>query len=213
MNIWDADRHGYIPRVQAVIQEPSAIRRVAPCSRTGSSNVDPAARTAMPHVKRAGTFVTLRDSGAGSGEATRPTVHISHAPIDNYLDFDLDVAKEQSRENPHCTTSNTPRQAREPVPRTESRNIKVPAERSGCYAPRAPKKSRRTSSRPWQNIEMIEEAALAYEPHRITYYLQRRPGLLHNYYFKHRVITEDAARTKHKALSDEAGEDRDPRGR
>ena len=46
--------------------------------------------------------------------------------------------------------------------------------------------------------EMIEEAALAYEPHRITYYLQDLAGLLHNYYFKHRVITEDAARTAAK---------------
>ena len=46
--------------------------------------------------------------------------------------------------------------------------------------------------------ELIEEAALAYEPHRITYYLQDLAGLLHSYYFKHRVITEDAARTTAK---------------
>ena len=43
--------------------------------------------------------------------------------------------------------------------------------------------------------EMIEEAALAYEPHRLTFYLQDLAGLLHNYYFKHRIITEDVART------------------
>jgi arginyl-tRNA synthetase len=43
---------------------------------------------------------------------------------------------------------------------------------------------------------MIEEAALAYEPHRLTFYLQDLAGLLHNYYFKHRIIdAEDAART------------------
>jgi arginyl-tRNA synthetase len=44
--------------------------------------------------------------------------------------------------------------------------------------------------------ETIEEAALAYEPHRLTFYLQDVAALLHNYYFKHRVIdAEDAPRT------------------
>jgi len=43
--------------------------------------------------------------------------------------------------------------------------------------------------------EVIEEAALSYEPHRLTFYLQDLAGLLHNYYFKHRVMTEDTART------------------
>jgi arginyl-tRNA synthetase len=46
--------------------------------------------------------------------------------------------------------------------------------------------------------EMIEEAALAYEPHRLTFYLQDLAGLLHNYYFKHRVITDDVKRTASK---------------
>ena len=39
---------------------------------------------------------------------------------------------------------------------------------------------------------------VAYEPHRLTFYLQDLAGLLHNYYFKHRVITEDASRTAAK---------------
>ena len=46
-----------------------------------------------------------------------------------------------------------------------------------------------------QYPEVIEEAALSYEPHRITYYLQNLAGLLHNYYFHHRIITEDRGRT------------------
>ncbi|NTW57657.1 MAG: arginine--tRNA ligase, partial [Nitrospirae bacterium] len=41
--------------------------------------------------------------------------------------------------------------------------------------------------------EVVEEAALNYEPHRLTFYLQDLAGLLHNYYFKHRIISDDAA--------------------
>ena len=37
----------------------------------------------------------------------------------------------------------------------------------------------------------IEGAARALEPHRITFYLQNLAGLLHNYYFHHRIIIDD----------------------
>jgi arginyl-tRNA synthetase len=38
---------------------------------------------------------------------------------------------------------------------------------------------------------VVEGAALSFEPHRITYYLQELAGMFHSYYNKHRVISED----------------------
>lgn len=38
---------------------------------------------------------------------------------------------------------------------------------------------------------VFEGAALACEPHRITYYLQELAGVFHAYYYRHRIITED----------------------
>jgi arginyl-tRNA synthetase len=42
---------------------------------------------------------------------------------------------------------------------------------------------------------VLEGAANAYEPHRITFYLQELAGMFHPYYHKYKVITEDADTT------------------
>jgi len=36
--------------------------------------------------------------------------------------------------------------------------------------------------------EIIQASALAFEPHRVTYYLQQLAALLHTFYNKHRVL-------------------------
>jgi arginyl-tRNA synthetase len=43
---------------------------------------------------------------------------------------------------------------------------------------------------------VFEQAALAREPHRITFYLQEIAGMFHPYYNRHRVVTEDIELTK-----------------
>ena len=60
----------------------------------------------VPMSKRAGTFVTLRDVVQEVGSDAARYIFLTRRS-DSHLDFDLDVAKEQSRENP-VTTSNTP---------------------------------------------------------------------------------------------------------
>ncbi|MGE5174613.1 MAG: arginine--tRNA ligase [Betaproteobacteria bacterium] len=193
VNIWGADHHGYIPRVQAVIQafgHPKdslhvLLVQLVAILRHGQP---------VPMSKRAGTFVTLRDVIQEVGSDAARYIFLTRRS-DSHLDFDLDVAKEQSRENPvyyvqyaHARLASLFREA-------EARNIPVP--KSDVVNPAL------LDLEEEQNIikmlakypEVIEEAALAYEPHRLTFYLQDLASLLHNYYFKHRVITEDAART------------------
>jgi arginyl-tRNA synthetase len=36
--------------------------------------------------------------------------------------------------------------------------------------------------------EVVQASALAFEPHRVTYYLQQLAALLHTFYNKHRVL-------------------------
>ena len=43
---------------------------------------------------------------------------------------------------------------------------------------------------------MLEGAARAFEPHRVTYYLQELAGIFHSYYHHHKVITDDPRLTK-----------------
>ena len=44
-----------------------------------------------------------------------------------------------------------------------------------------------------ERLEVIEGAAKALEPHRVTFFLNELAGIFHSYYNKNRVITDDAA--------------------
>jgi arginyl-tRNA synthetase len=100
VNIWGADHHGYIPRVQAVIQafgHPKdslhvLLVQLVAILRHGQP---------VPMSKRAGTFVTLRDVLQDVGRDAARYIFLTRK-TDSHLDFDLDIAKEQSRENPAC---------------------------------------------------------------------------------------------------------------
>ena len=194
VNIWGADHHGYIPRVQAVIQafgHPKdslhvLLVQLVSILRHGQP---------VPMSKRAGTFVTLRDVVQDVGRDAARYIFLTRK-TDSHLDFDLDVAKEQSRENPvyyvqyaHARISSVFREA-------GSRNIPVPMKDTVQIDLLDLEEEQNIIKALAKFPEMIEEAALAYEPHRLTFYLQDLAGLLHNYYFKHRIIdAEDPVRT------------------
>jgi arginyl-tRNA synthetase len=193
VNIWGADHYGYIPRVQAVIQafgHPKdslhvLLVQLVAILRHGQP---------VPMSKRAGNFVTLRDVVQEVGADAARFIFLTRRS-DSHLDFDLDVAKEQSRENPvyyvqyaHARLASLMREA-------AARGIAVP-DRDGVRVSLLDLEEEQNIIKALAKYpEVVEEAARAYEPHRLTYYLQDLAGLLHNYYFKHRVITEDVERT------------------
>jgi arginyl-tRNA synthetase len=151
----------------------------------------------VPMSKRAGDFVTLRDVVQEVGSDAARYIFLTRRS-DSHLDFDLDVAKEQSRENPvyyvqyaHARLASLFREA-------ESRGITVPPKERVDMSLLDLEEEQFIIKTLAKYSEVVEEAALAYEPHRLTFYLQDLAGLLHNYYFKHRVITEDVPRTSAK---------------
>lgn len=193
VNIWGADHHGYIPRVQAVIQafgHPKdslhvLLVQLVAILRHGQP---------VPMSKRAGNFVTLRDVVQDVGSDAARFIFLTRRS-DSHLDFDLDIAKEQSRENPvyyvqyaHARLASLFREA-------GARGIAVPGKEVVDVSLLDLEEEQNIIKALAKYPEVVEDAALAYEPHKLTFYLQDLAGLLHNYYFKHRVITEDAART------------------
>ena len=194
VNIWGADHHGYIPRVQAVIQAFGHPREALHVLLVQLVSILRHGQP-VPMSKRAGTFVTLRDVVQDVGRDAARYIFLTRK-TDSHLDFDLDVAKEQSRENPvyyvqyaHARIASVFREA-------VSRGMVVPLREQVAIDLLDLEEEQNIIKAMATFPEMIEEAALAYEPHRLTFYLQDLAGLLHNYYFKHRIIdAEDPART------------------
>jgi arginyl-tRNA synthetase len=98
INVWGADHHGYIPRIkgalQALEQNPDNLRialvQFAVLYRDGIK---------APMSTRSGEFVTLRELRSEVGNNAARFFYVMRKS-DQHLDFDLDLAKSQSNENP-----------------------------------------------------------------------------------------------------------------
>ena len=205
INIWGADHHGYIPRMQGVVEAfgyPKDRLQVVLVQMVnllrGGQKVEMS--------KRAGTFVTLRavldEVGADAAK-----FYFLMRRSDSHVDFDLDLAKRRSSENPvyyvqyaHARVSSIGRVA-------EARRIPVPttahAQLDLLQHPDELALIRKLSVYP----SVVAGAVEHLEPHRITFYLQELAGLLHGYYFRHRILPP-AAETdlEHEMPSIDSGE-------
>ena len=98
INIWGADHHGYIARVKGALQalelDPAkleiALVQFAVLYRDGKK---------APMSTRSGEFVTLRELRQEVGKDAARFFYVMRKS-DQHLDFDLDLAKSQSNENP-----------------------------------------------------------------------------------------------------------------
>ena len=186
IDVWGADHHGYIPRMQAVVQAlgyPKDRLRVVLVQMVnlmrGGKKVEMS--------KRAGEFVTLREVVDEVGADVAKFFFLMRSS-DRHLDFDLELAKQQSADNPvyyvqyaHARVSSLFRVA-------ESRGVAVPkpskADLEALTDPDEFSLVRKLSAYP----SVVEGSALALEPHRIVFYLQELAQQLHTFYFKHRIL-------------------------
>jgi arginyl-tRNA synthetase len=198
IDIWGADHHGYIPRIGSVVEAfdlPKEKFRVILIQMVSLlRHGEP-----VQMSKRAGTFITLREVIDEVGADITKFIFLTRK-ADSHLDFDLDVAKEQSSENPvfyvqyaFARISSLFRQAAE-------RGVLNKEQRTKNKEPRL-EDADLSLLREDEEISLIkkllqypmvfEGAALALEPHRITYYLQELAGVFHAYYYKHKIISDD----------------------
>ncbi len=186
VDVWGADHHGYIPRMQAVVEAfgyPKDRLRVVLVQMVtlmrGGKKVEMS--------KRAGEFVTLREVVDEVGADVAKFFFLMRSS-DRHLDFDLELAKQQSADNPVYYVQYAHARVASLVRVAESRGIAVPkpsgADLSALVDPDEFTLIRKLSAYP----SVVEHSALALEPHRIVFYLQELAQLLHTFYFKHRIL-------------------------
>jgi len=198
IDIWGADHHGYIPRMQAAIQslgyEKACLEIVLVQLVNLLREGNPVAMST-----RSGEFVTMKEVVDEVGkDAARFNFLLRRS--DSHLDFDLELAKRRSNENPiyyvqyaHARLCSIFALAQEkgyalPVfSETNVERLTLPEEMALI----------KTITR---FPEVVEGAAQNLEPHRLTFYLIDLAGIFHNYYNKHRVVSEDGELTKARLL-------------
>jgi arginyl-tRNA synthetase len=192
--VWGADHHGDVKRLlgaaQALGVDPSRVEIILYQLVSLYRGGDPVRMS-----KRTGEIITLDELLEEVGpDAARYTL-LTRSP-DSPLDFDIEAVTRQSLDNPvyyvqyaHARTASI---------------LRVAAERG-------------VELRPWQEADfgtiteeaeldllrklaelpsLVEMAAVALAPHRLTRYAEESAAAFHRFYAECRVISEDAARTQ-----------------
>jgi arginyl-tRNA synthetase len=192
IDVWGSDHHGYIPRVKAAMQaldtSPEALEvllvQFAVLYRGGEK---------LAMSTRSGEFVTLRELREEVGTDAARFFYVQRKS-EQHMDFDLDLAKSQSNENPvyyiqyaHARISSVLQQAADKglvldtavgLAALEKLELEMESDLAVQLA---------------KYPETIARASAAYEPHQIAYYLKDLAHGLHSYYNACQFIVDDEA--------------------
>ncbi|MCJ7663097.1 MAG: arginine--tRNA ligase [Desulfobacterales bacterium] len=198
INIWGADHHGYIPRMEAAIQALGCDRSVFKVILVQLVNLLRGGKQVSMST-RTGEFTSLKDVIKEVGvDACRYFFLLRRA--DSPLDFDLELAKKEGTENPVYYVQYVHARVTSIFKKAAEKGVKVPTfEDVDITLLRLPEE-RLLAKRVAIFPEFVEGMALALEPHRLTSYLQDLAGTFHSYYNKHRIISDDTEMTKARFL-------------
>lgn len=191
IDIWGADHHGYVPRIEAVIQAlgyPKEHLRVLLVQMVTLLR----AGKPVQMSKREGEFITLREVINEIGADTTKFLFLTRR-ADSHLEIDIEIAKAQSHENPvfyvqyaHARINSIFEKARQ-----EAIGYLQEAEETNFKWELFNNEEIRIIKKLLLYPMIFRNAVLTHEPHRITFYLQELAGMFHPYYQKYRVISED----------------------
>lgn len=199
INVWGADHHGYVGRLKAGLQ---ALGYDAEALRVVLVQLVHLTRGGEPvrMGKRLGEFVSLQEVLEEVGKDAARFFFLMRK-AESHLDFDLELAKRESAENPvfyvqyaHARIAGIFEQARQ---------LGIPTE-WGLAAVETGRLAEREEldliKRVVEFSDAVEESVKELEPHRLVFYLLELAGDFHRYYNRFRVISDDAALTRARLL-------------
>jgi arginyl-tRNA synthetase len=178
--VWGADHHGYVPRMLAACEALGHRRDAIEVLLVQFANLYRGGEKVAMST-RSGEFVTLRELRDEVGTDAARFFYVVRR-CEQHLDFDLDLAKSQSNDNPvyylqyaHARICSVKRPAGvDPSLLREEHELAL----------------LKTLSR---YPEVVEAAALAREPHQVAFYLREVANDLHTYYNAHTFLVQEAA--------------------
>jgi arginyl-tRNA synthetase len=191
INIWGADHQGHVSRMKAVVNalgiDPKRLDVILYQLVTLCRGEE-----VVRLSKRSGDIITLREVVEEVGADACRFFFLARS-ADSQMDFDLELAKKQSQDNPvyyvqyaHARISSILRLAKE-------RGIDY----SDGNAALLNSEPELTLIRKMLRLsEIVETIVQTSEPHHLTYYAQDLATVFHSFYKQCRVVTQDEAMTK-----------------
>ena len=188
IDVWGADHHGYIARVRGAIAALGLAPEKLEVSLVQFAVLYRNGQKASMST-RSGDFVTLRELRGEVGNDACRFFYVLRKS-DQHLDFDLDLAKSQSNENPVYY-----------IQYAHARVCSVLAQWDGAVsdlaeadlAPLAGERELALCARLGAFAEVVQSAAADYAPHQIAFYLKDLAGDFHAWYNAERMLVDDEA--------------------
>jgi arginyl-tRNA synthetase len=194
IDVWGADHHGYIPRMKAAVQaggkDPDQFEVILVQLVNLLRDGQPVAMST-----RAGEFETLKDVVAEVGKDAARFIFLTR-DYESPLDFDLEVAKQKTNDNPVYYVQYVHARIASIVRKADTRGYEpaaMPPNGHGLLV--APEEIHLLKAM-GRYGEVVRGSAENLAPHRVTYYLMNLASLFHTYYNKHRVLSDDVELTR-----------------
>ena len=192
IDVWGADHHGYIKRIDAAVVATGGKSEQCDVILAQLVNLLRGGQPVQMST-RAGEFVTLKDIVDEVGQDAARFMFLSRS-YDSGLDFDLELAKQKSSDNPvyyvqyvHARITGILLKAKE---QGLIEDIEFTA---GKHLDRLVEDEELKLIKTLAGFqEQVEKSARTLHPHVIFTYLMSLASAFHGYYNKHKVITDDA---------------------
>ena len=191
IDVWGADHHGYVPRVKAALQalgqNPEHLDvllvQFAILYRGGE-------RQQMS--TRSGEFVTLRELRKEVGRDAARFFYVMRK-CEQHLDFDLDLAKSHSNENPVYYVQYANARICLVLRQAAEKGISVESSAGTQHLDKLQVEHEQSLLTKLSRYpEVVESAAVNHEPHQLVYYLRELANDFHAYYNAHSFLVDDA---------------------
>ncbi len=189
IDIWGADHHGYVARVKAALQALNADKdrfevllvQFAILYRGGEK---------LAMSTRSGEFVTLRELRNEVGNDAARFFYVLRK-CEQHMDFDLDLAKSQSSDNPVYYVQYAHARICSVLAQLTERSMPAPDSDNAKFELLTEDHEKEIMSQLLRYQEVLESAAKNHEPHQIAYYLRDLANAFHTYYNAHQFLIDD----------------------
>lgn len=185
IDVFGADHHSYVSRLKASIEalgydkDKLEVRLLQMVRLLRNGNI-------VKMSKRTGGNITISELVDEIG-CDSARYFFATRSLDGQMDFDINLALKKSNENPFFYVGYAHARICSILNDAKEKNLKI-----NCNIKDAiDTDSKALILKVYEFTDVIEAAALKKEPHLITNYVYELASMFHNYYGKHRILTDD----------------------
>lgn len=188
INLWGADHHGYVPRLKAAMKALGVPEEKLRIILIQMVNLLEGKELKSMSTRR-GEFVELKELISEVGTDAVRFIFLSRSS-DSPLDFDVELTKKQSQENPVYYVQYAHARICSVFAKAEEKGIK-PNILEANLALLQEKEELKLLKLIDHFDDVLESSILQLAPYKITYYLMDLASAFHDYYTKYRIIQDD----------------------